>query len=104
MSKQQPMPTNYEMELSRKRDRLAQLQNPMLRAMEYLKSPQYAQDSLATLEKISKVVQSGAMDQNHALLCVGRVQQILDDWKTQQRIVDEFNSIANSLNLNQVNR
>jgi len=104
MSKNEPMPTNFEIEISRKRDRLAQLQNPMLRAMEYLKSPEYMQDSVATLEKISKVVQSGTMDQNQALLCVGRLQQILDDWKAQQKIVDEYNSLAKSLSLNQVSR
>lgn len=98
------LPSSLDIEISRKRERLAQLQNPMLRALEYFKSPEYLTDSVAMLEKVAKVVQSGPMDQNQALLCVGRLQQIIDDWKSRQKVIDEYNSLAKSLNLNQVSR
>lgn len=95
-----PTETRFALLTDAKLRDLARLEAPMLRALEYLKSPQYQQDCMLTLQKIDKVVQSGRIDQNEALLIVGRLQQILADWKAQQVIIDEYDSLKRSLNLN----
>ena len=92
--------TRFEILSEAKRKELARLEAPMLRAIQYMKSPEYLQDSLAILKKIDKVVQSGRIDQNEALLIVGRMQQILFDWNESQHIIDQYNSVRKSLNLN----
>ena len=96
MSKQQALSV-FEQEVAKKRQRLVELEAPMLRAVEYLKSSQYLTDSLNTLQKINGVVQIGRIDQFEALLLMGRLQQILADWGAQERIIEEYNFARKSL-------
>jgi len=97
MSLREPQST-FEQEVAKKRTRLAQLEAPMLRALEYQKSDEYKAESLQVLQKIARVVSSGTMNRDQALMTIGRIQQMLDDWKAPEAIIAEYDSIRATLN------
>jgi len=74
------------------------LEGPAMRAAEYLKSPQYQEDNQRVLEKIASAAGFGYMPENEALMALGRIQQILEDWKVPGNTVIEFESVKQSLN------
>jgi hypothetical protein len=99
MAHQEIPDTPYSRTLSELQTKFARLEAPMLKAMEYLKSEQHLHDSLLVLQKINKVIPRSKIEPGEAMLTVGRLLQILEDWGQQQAVVDEFNSVKESLSL-----
>ena len=87
----------YQFHLGQLQQKFARLEGPWLRAMEYLKSEEYVNDCIATLQKINKIVPKSRVEPSDAMLAVGRILQVLEDWNAQQSVIDEFNSVRESL-------
>ena len=75
-----------------------QLEAPALRAMEYVKSPEYQESTKNALEKIKALVEYQIMNEQEALIKIGRIQQIIEAWREPEDSIRRFESVKNSLN------
>jgi len=82
-----------------KRNRMAEIETAVLRAVEYEKSGHFAEDQIAALVKIGLIVGSPGqpIDQAAALQKIGRIQQVLEDLGEPRRKITEYESLKKSL-------
>src|SRR5262245_55118674 len=74
------------------------LEAPAMRAREYLKSPEYQDESAAILARIDGIVGTGEMTDSQALIAIGRIQQLIEGWKQPNQTIVEFESAKGTLN------
>lgn len=80
-----------------KRARMEKLEAPYLRAQEYIRSDQFAEDMTIALGKIRGLVRGEIGTADRALLLVGRVQQILADTYEFENVILEYEGLKKSL-------
>lgn len=88
----QPL-TPFELEVLRKRNRIAELETVYLRAKEYEKSDKFLTDHISALSKIRGVVSSGIRAQGDANFILGRIQQIILDTFEYERTIEEYEDL-----------
>lgn len=77
--------------------KLFKLENAYLKAQEYIKSPQYHDDTLAAIQRIKDTVKTGPVSESEAVWAIGKVQMILEFWDAQNQIIVEYQSAKASL-------
>lgn len=70
---------------------------PALRAIEYFKTAKYAEDNEKLINKLADLLGTGIRTESEALQLIGRMQQLLEDWRVPHNIVKEFDSARESL-------
>lgn len=93
-----PTMDSFQASLVDTQRQLAALEGPYLRAKEYLKSDQYGDDLQSTIAKIRKLVPSQrAWTGDAALLAVGAVMQVLEDFTSKIDVIVKYDSLKESM-------
>lgn len=100
MEKDIPQPTKIEHLLDEKRQQLAKLESRYLRAMDYIKSQNYADDKALTLDKIIKVAGEGIAKEwtgDRAMMAIGRIQEILAQHDDRVMVITQYESLKKTI-------